>query len=386
MIIVLAPYVLVAAVLSVLHTSARMMRGVLSFTVLQNIALPLSRLAGVAMAIAVGWQQFGVVNAWLAPLPLWVLVTLLWLARPIAADRRLRRGSPPVEEESFGQFWRFTGPRAFGAAIEYGLDWTDVLIVGALRSPAEAGVYAVATRAVMAGQLVDRAMRIAVSPAISAFLVRGENQAASLLHTKVTRAMLLCSWPFYLTLVVMGPAIMGVFGPGFRSGWVVLATLGGVMMVAVACGMLQSILLMGGHSTWQVYNKGAALALSIVCNLLLVPRLGILGAALTWAIVVLVDNGIAVWLVHFRMRVHLAPLSLMQAAVPPLLVFGAGGVVLRLVFGESPLDLVAYLVLLAAVYLPVLWWFRERLGIEMLWRALALRRGMVGARAVDHQP
>ena len=162
-----------------------------------------------------------------------------------------------------------------------------------IASPAEAGVYAVVTRTVRAGQVVDRAMRLAVSPTISRLLARGESAATRALHTSVTRAMILMSWPFYLTLAIMGPAILGLFGPGFESGAVPLVILSGAMMVASSAGMLQSIILQGGNSSWQVANKSVVLAASVSLNLLLVPVLGIIGAAMTWAFVTLLDTAIA---------------------------------------------------------------------------------------------
>ena len=166
-----------------------------------------------------------------------------------------------------------------GGSLEILLEWSDVLIVAALTSPAEAGVYAIVTRTVRAGEVVDHSMRIAVTPTISRHLARGESAATRALHTTVTRAMILISWPFYLTLAIMGPAILGLFGPGFESGAAPLVILSGAMLVASSAGMLPSILIQGGHSSWQVANKSVVLIASVAFNLLLVPVLGIIGAA-----------------------------------------------------------------------------------------------------------
>jgi O-antigen/teichoic acid export membrane protein len=173
----------------------------------------------------------------------------------------------------------------------------------------------------------------------------------------------------------MGPAILGLFGPGFESGAVPLVILSGAMMVASSAGMLQSIILQGGHSSWQVANKSVALVASVSLNLLLVPVLGIVGAALTWAVVILLDTAIAAWQVHRRMGVgpHLMPL--VPAMVVPVIVFGAGLGTVRLVFGTSLGALIGGVVGIGLVYAAVLWVLRRRLGIEPLWQeALGLRR------------
>jgi O-antigen/teichoic acid export membrane protein len=220
-------------------------------------------------------------------------------------------------------------------------------------------------------------MRVAVSPTISEMLARSEIGAAQALNTSVTRATILTNWPFYLILATMGPALLSLFGPEFTDGAVVLTILAGAMMVSAAAGMLQSILLQGGKSSWQMGNKGMALAISIGLNLLLVPAWGILGAAVTWAFAILAETALASWQVQKRMGVLLQPRKLLLAMAIPLVIFGVGGAAVRLTFGTSLLALLVALVGLVAVYLVVLWFLRVRLGIVSLWRELPL----IGSRA-----
>ncbi len=362
-----------SALMGVLHTAVRVMRSVVSFSLLQDVAVPVSRLVGVSLAAGVGASAYLTIGFWVASIPLWLLVTVACLVRPVLADLRTRLPGPADTEVGVAEFWRYSGARAVGVAIEFGLDWVDVLVVAALRTPAEAAVYAVASRAIQAGRVAERAVRVASGPTIAWLLARGEREEASELHLGVTRIAVLISWPYYLMLVVMGPAVLSLFGDGFRRGAFVVGLLGVVTMIAVSAGMLQSILLMGGRSTWQVYNKSIALALSLAGNLALVPHLGITGAAVTWALVVATDTAIAAYLVHWRMGVHLAPHRLVRAALVPVLVFGLGGVVLRLLLGTSILDLLVWLLVLGPIYLLVLWLLRERLDLVASWQVASGR-------------
>lgn len=364
----MAPFVLPSAILSVLFTATRMMRGIEALTLLQNILLPLSRLVLVAVAVVLAADALGAVRAWMAAIPLWLLVTVCVLARPFLVDWRERRAATEPALPAARRFWRFSGSRAVGGALETTLEWSDVLIVAALASPTAAGVYAVATRAVRAGQLVDQAMRLAVGPAISRMLARSDLVGARQLHTKVARAMVLVSWPFYLTLATMGPAVLALFGPEFTDGAIVLTILAGAMMLATGAGMLQSVLLQGGKSSWQMYNKALALALSVGLNLLLVPLLGIVGAALTWTFCIVVDTAIAAWQVHRRMRLLLEPRKLLLAMAIPLAVFGVGGLAVRLVYGPTLGALIGMLLVFGLLYLVLLWMLRDRLHIVALWR------------------
>lgn len=370
----MAPFIACAAVLGVLQTAARMLRGVVAFTVLQSILLPLSRLFAVAAAILVADGVSTVFLGWMLPLPLWLIVTIGVLAHPLVVDWKARRLSATGMLGEARSFWSYSSARAVGAALETALEWSDVLIVAAITSPAEAGIYAVATRAIRAGQVVDRAMRIAVSPTISAMLARGEREEARELHTSVTRAMILATWPYYLVLATMGPAVLSIFGPEFRGGAVVMMILAAAMMVQSAAGMLQSILLQGGRSSWQMYNKALALAISVGLNLLLVPVLGIVGAAATWAFGVLVETTIAAWQVHRRMGVSLEPARLGFAMAAALGIVGVGGAIVRFVWGPTVPALLVGGVVIGVVYAAVLVVFRARLGIRSVIAELPLLR------------
>lgn len=367
----MVPYVVMGALIGVLQIAARMLRSVTAFTLLQSILLPASRLLTVLIAVSfAGVAAWGAFEAWLLPLPFWLLVTIAVIAAPFVRDFRRRAESTPETRPTFGHFWRFNAPRTVSSGLETALEWSDVLIIAALASPSAAGVYAVITRAVRAGGVVDKAMRVAVSPTISALLAREDYRESTRLHTSVVRAMILMNWPFYMLLISMGPAVLGIFGSEFRSGWGPMVLLALAMMFQTACGMLQSILLQGGKSTWQMYNKAIALALSIGGNLALVPVLGVWGAAVTWVVVVVADNIIAAMQVHHRMHVDLQPSKLLAPMLPPVLVFGVGGILFTWWAGSSLVVLLIAGVVLCAIYAVVLWLLRRPLHIETLWRRI----------------
>ena len=364
----MAPFIALGAVLAVLQTASRMLNGLGVYTIAHTVAYPVLRLVVVGVVVFTIGSAFTAFGAWLSIIPFWLILTLGLLVPPVVADWKARADATTGTVDASRRFWRFSASRAVGGSLEVLLEWADVLIVAAIASPAEAGIYAVVTRTVRAGQVVDRAMRLAVSPTISRLLAVGNVEATKDLHTKVTRAMILCSWPFYLTLAIMGPAVLSLFGPGFEAGSVALVVLSLAMLISSSAGMLQSILLQGGRSSWQASNKAIVLTASVGSNLLLVPLLGILGAALTWAAVTLLDTGIAAWQVHRRMRVSLQPRRLLSSMLIAVLVFGGGLGLVRLAFGTSIPALVIGLLATAAVYAVALWFLRRRLGIVALWR------------------
>ncbi|MFF2488883.1 lipopolysaccharide biosynthesis protein [Microbacterium sp. NPDC058062] len=365
-------FIVPGALLGVLQAAARMLRGVTAFTLLQSVGVPASRLAVVSVVAWAFLSATAAFEAWLWPLPIWLLVTALVIAAPLVRDFRRRADAPSRDRLTPEAFWRFNLPRALGLTLEAALEWADVLIVAALSSPAVAGVYAVVTRVVKAGGIVDKSMRVAVAPTTSALLARSELEESSRLHTRVVRVMILLNWPFFLLLISMGGSVLLVFGPEFVEGWGPMALIAASMMLQTASGMLQSILLQGGRSAWQMYNKALAVAVSIGGNLLLVPVLGIWGAAITWVVVVMVDNLLAVWQVHRGMGVRLMPRRLLLPAAIPTVVFGLGGAAFTWLGGVGFAVLIVAVVVLSGIYAVTLWFLRGVLDLKGLWRRVPL--------------
>ena len=256
---------------------------------LQSIALPSLRVAGVGLVVVLG---AGVVSALAAWSTAWTVVAVV--AFVIAALRI--RTTPPARGAGAGlwrEFWGFSVPRAFAAVVEIALVWLDVILVTVLIGPAQAGIYAVASRFVTTGALGENALRIALAPRFSALFARGDHRGAQELLHESAPVMVALTWPIFLVAAVQAPALLSLFGAGFESGATALRVLCLAMLTATLLGPVQAVLLMSGNTRLQLLNKSVALAAMVMIDLIAVPALGIVGAALGWAAALLLDNGLA---------------------------------------------------------------------------------------------
>lgn len=342
---------------------------VLAYPLLQNLLLPVLRLLAVVAAIAAGGGVVAVVTAWVAPVPV-----VLALATAVAVRLTVRRTGgvrrqpmPTTDRRALGRrFWSFSATRGVSAGVEIVLEWIDVLIVGALTSAEQAGVYAVVTRCARAGEVVQTAARVAVGPQISAALARGSVDEARSLYGLVTAAMIWLAWPFFIVLAVFPDTVLRIFGPGFDDGALSLTVLSVAMAVATAAGTVQTILLMGGRSSWQLGDKTAALVLNVALNLVLVPLWGIEGAAVAWAVTIVADTALVVYQVQGLMGVRPGGDHLRVAASLSLGVVGSIVLAARLALGSSATVLAAATCVAAIVYLGLSVPLRHRLGLVAL--------------------
>lgn len=367
----LVPAVLETAVVE----STRAFRSITSYVLIQQITLPLARPLLVLLAISTGAPLAGVVLAWAAPL----LVGLALAAVVVGRTLRARYGGSAwyARTTSVGsitrEYWAFTIPRGVSAAIDIALTWLDVLLVAALVSPADAAIYAAASRFVTTGTLALQAMRLAAAPEISAALARQDREHASALYRVTTQWVILSSWPLYLVLALFGPWILGLFGPGYQAGAASLAVLSVAMMFALAAGNVGSVLLMGGRSLWVLGDKVVVLAVNIAANLLLIPRYGILGAALAWALSIVVDNIVALVQVHHGMKVSSRGRGMVLAMALSVACFGVVGLIARLALGATLLGLTAALLVGSTTYALLIWRNRRPLDLSLLRSSLRVR-------------
>lgn len=156
----------------------------------------------------------------------------------------------------------------------------DLLMLKGLASDAAVGVYAVVAQVVrlvgMPLSVVNRvvAPRFAASHAIGDLATMQRTAgvtAAGITAVTVPVAGVLAGW---------GPAVLGVFGPEFTHGITALQILLVGQIINALCGSVGTVLLMIGRERELGVVSAASAALNLLLNFVLIPRLGIVGAAI----------------------------------------------------------------------------------------------------------
>ncbi|MEV5747774.1 oligosaccharide flippase family protein [Actinoallomurus sp. NPDC052308] len=388
---VCGPVLAVSAVRNVALSGTRGLGSLAAFTVQANVITPLSRPVLVIAVAALGYGAGGVMVAWSLPIGLTFVaaVAILWrlvrraeteqhAAAPLgnaeASAAGERQAVPdPAARSAVREFWAFSGLRGVAAMLEIVVTWLGVPLVSAMVSSHDAGVYATAGRFITTGTLVLAATRLAVAPQIAALLARGETRQAEDLNAVATGWVVATSWPLYLALAVFGPFVLTLFGTDFRGGAGAMAILASAMALVLATGNVQTVLLMGGKSSWNLLDKAVVVVLMVVLHLLLVPPYGIIGAAVAWGVSMLVDNLLAVVQVRYLMGLRLRTRTLAPVGIWALVWFGGLGVVLRMLLGTGLVAFAAYAVLATCGYGAVLWRLRHVLHADVMFGALRSR-------------
>lgn len=342
-----------------------------AYVLLANFGLPGLRLPAVWLAAGLSGSLTVVAVAWAAPALIVLLLALvaLWAALPPSDQER-----PKLT----GRILRFAWPRTLSSGLDQAIIWLDVLLVGLLAGPAAAGIYGGASRFIQVGLMVDAALRVVVSPRFSALLHQDRKEELQALYRLAATWLVMLASPLYLALAIFAPVALSLLGPDFLEGSSTLMMLSAGAIVTFLAGNIHSVLLMSGRSGWAAFNKAVVVSLNIIGNLLLVPVMGINGAAVTWVTCMIIDALLA--LVQVRHFTGLQ-INLGQALVPlALSVVLMGGICLgaRLWLGPTALGLIVGCAVGGFAYLAGCFWLRRRLHLDGLVATLRHRRSEAG--------
>ena len=227
-------------------------------------------------------------------------------AAPPPSSRHLRAPDLPGRDgaSNAAGFWAFTAPRALAAVAQIVLQRLDIVLVAVISGPAQAAVYAAATRFLVAGQLANAALIQAAQPQLSHLFGVGDRAAAGAVYQATTAWLIVLTWPLYLLSALFGPQLLAVFGRSYRDGATVVVILALAMLVATACGQVDLVLTMAGRSGWSLFNGFLAVVVNVAVDVALIPRAGITGAAIGWAAALAVSNLVPLAQVAWVARVH----------------------------------------------------------------------------------
>ncbi|GGO80114.1 oligosaccharide flippase family protein [Wenjunlia tyrosinilytica] len=323
------------------------------------IALPVALLAPGVLALSAAWlvpSLAGAVAAWLA------------LRRS-----RAEHTAPRDPTSQAREFWTFAGPRAVSSVFDITAVWVGVILLSLLGTATEAGIYTAIGRLVTAGTLLQLAIRLAVAPQISRLLAGGNEAQAHHLHRLSTRWIVLFSWPLFVLLAAFPGTVLSVFGPGFDDGSAALAVLCAACAVNVGVGNAQTVILMAGRSSWNLAVAGAAFVVQLGSGVLLVPRYGVLGAAVSWGLAIVVDNVSSALLVRHRLGFTTVDRGYLYAAGLGLVVVGSVAALVRTFAGDTvPGTLLGFVLTIGAFAFGV-WRYRVPLGVGEFFGALRNR-------------
>jgi O-antigen/teichoic acid export membrane protein len=364
----LVPFLPLATLTAVLVAGARGLDSMWPAVAVQNTVVPSVRLILLFALVAAGAGVTAVGVAWSLPL-VFGAVGCIMAVRSLSARRQASLdgaadSNPGSWASLSGEFWGYAAPRGLGSAFSLIVLWLDVVLVGALASTRQAGIYAVASRCVILATFPMVALGFAIGPQISRLFARGLLHQAGDVYKAGTAWLVALAWPVCLFMAVFSPVVMRLFGKEFVAGATTLTILSVAMLVNTGCGSCGVVLSMTGRTVANLTIAFLAAAVDIVGNFLLVPHWGMRGAALAWAAAMIIANGGTLLVLVKQFGLHPFGRPTIRVGLFAVLCFGLVGVGVRLGMGATFVGAYVAGAIGTAAYCALVWRWRHELGLS----------------------
>jgi O-antigen/teichoic acid export membrane protein len=239
-----------------------------------------------------------------------------WLLAAAMLLRSRPSGHPTRPEEPVRRpLLRFALPIAGMTFTGTALLWVDTLLLGAFRPATDVATYGIIVRLMAVGSVVLLTVIQIFGPFVTQLVARGDTSRLQETLRTATRWVALVAAPPLVLLAISGESVLRIFRQPTGAGHVAMLVLAAAFLVDAFTGPIGHVLTMSGRSWLNLADNVAALVCNVVLNVLLIPVLGLVGAAISWAVVIVGVNVVRVLQVRSIYRVTPFERSLAKPAL-----------------------------------------------------------------------
>ncbi len=204
----------------------------------------------------------------------------------------------------------------FGVAYHV-LSRADVLVLGALASSREVGLYTAASRGAELMLFMYDAMTLSGASIFSSIYASGDMKELQRFTSLLTKSIFWVSLPVWLLFLALAPWLLRLFGPEFVEGAAAMRLLATTFFLSSLGGIIIPQLYMTGNHRDVAVVTGIMAAVNVGLSFLLIPRLGMMGAAIASGTSLMLLKGTLVVVLYKRVGIISLPFSLHRKSGAP---------------------------------------------------------------------
>jgi O-antigen/teichoic acid export membrane protein len=168
------------------------------------------------------------------------------------------------------------------------------VMLGAMTSIANVGIFSIASHVSLVATATSTSIYVSSRPPMAQLHDGRDREGLARLYATTSRWTFGLNVPFFLVIVLYPEAILGLFGGAFEDGATALIIVAFSGLVGAATGTCQGMIDMTGHTRMKLANAVLNTVVLIVGGAVLIPRYGVIGAAVASLIAVATVNVVSV--------------------------------------------------------------------------------------------
>ena len=218
-----------------------------------------------------------------AELILWIsggLWLVFLIPQAVRIVRETRRQAPAAKADLDIPAWRGASLGLWGLGVLGILSQSsDVVVLGLYYGPEETGTYFVALKVASMFLIFFATVNVLTAPMISRAFHGGDHDEVQRICRTICALLVLPAGCGILIVVFAGDLLLGLFGASFAEGHLIFGILSAGFVIYVLSGPANMLLTMTGYENKYLQILGATRIAMVLAQILLIPVLGPLGAA-----------------------------------------------------------------------------------------------------------
>lgn len=242
----------------------------------------------------------GVAIAFLISTLVGVVFNLYFLFREVS-----RVATRDTEQYEVREWLTFASFNFLTTIIDTVLDSIDTILLAVFGVPkAQIGQYGAAIRMNTFISLPLVSLNNIFAPTIAELHSKGKRTELEAMFKIVTKWCITFSLPIFLVIALFSPFVLGLSGPSFVAAWplAIAFALGG--MANAGTGAVGYMLLMTGYQKLSFLNSMVSVVVNVVLGIILTPRYGAMGTAISTGLALAVLNLMRLLQVRILLKMH----------------------------------------------------------------------------------
>lgn len=215
----------------------------------------------------------------------------------------------------------YSYPLMFVTILQTFMHWMDILMLGFFTDATTVGLYHPAARTAGLLQALLLSFISIYAPMASQFHAEGERGKLADTYKLVSRWLLICAMPISAIFIIFPGKVLLLFGPEYLPSAKILVILTGATFIQALLGAAGPTLSMSGHTKLVLWNTIGAFTLNFGLNIFLIPKYGIIGAAMA-TLISLTAVGLARTIeVGFILKMNFFDRKVVKPIIAGLMVF-----------------------------------------------------------------
>jgi O-antigen/teichoic acid export membrane protein len=272
--------------LAFLAACARGFRQMVYFNGMTNVVHPFGMLLCTSVAFLVGMRLEGALFGFTVATVLASILMLYGIMHLFPKLWSLRQGfrNPGTP------FLTYAAKVFLGDFSNKIISHTDRLMLGSMGVARDVGIYSISAFVGDKLTFFQIMFNSIFAPVIADLYHRGKYDELTRIFQTVSKWTLLLTLPVFGACLFLGDFILTLFGSDFREGWPVLVILAFAYLINISVGPVGYMLMMTGRPGLALMNSWFLGVINILLNLWLIPRYGMLGAAIATGVTVALLN------------------------------------------------------------------------------------------------